>query len=235
MNSNGTGTGVDVDETADGTAETDDGTTDADDNTTDADDGAAEARHGHDPTCDVAHGTAAGDTPHDRVLVAVYATPMASCLLRWGAELGFHTVLVEPSSNAGPGSGPGGAELGFGDDVEVVSDPATAPIDRSSDVVVTDHHRDDLGPVLAPFVRARPRWIGILGAARHTGPHIAALRAEGVDDELIATVRRPIGVDIGSRTPPEIALSVLAGLLADRNGRDAGLPELPRLPSATAT
>jgi xanthine dehydrogenase accessory factor len=83
--------------------------------------------------------------------------------------------------------------------------------------------------VLAPLVTARPRWIGIIGSPRHTGPHIAALREEGVDEDLIATVRRPIGVDIGSKTPPEIALSVLAGLLADRNGRDAGLPPRPTI------
>jgi len=35
-------------------------------------------------------------------------------------------------------------------------------------------------------------------------------------------VHRPIGLNIGSRTPPEIALSALAGLLADRNDRPGG-------------
>jgi xanthine dehydrogenase accessory factor len=35
-------------------------------------------------------------------------------------------------------------------------------------------------------------------------------------------VHRPIGLDIGSRAPAEIALSTLAGLLADRNGRSGG-------------
>ena len=38
----------------------------------------------------------------------------------------------------------------------------------------------------------------------------------------IALVHRPIGLDIGSREPAEIALSTLAGLLADRNGRPGG-------------
>jgi xanthine/CO dehydrogenase XdhC/CoxF family maturation factor len=40
--------------------------------------------------------------------------------------------------------------------------------------------------------------------------------------EEIARVHRPVGPNIGSRTPPEIALATLAGLLADRNGRPGG-------------
>ena len=44
----------------------------------------------------------------------------------------------------------------------------------------------------------------------------------GVPPEEIARVHRPIGLNIGSRIPPEIAVSTLAGLLADRNGRPGG-------------
>ena len=61
-----------------------------------------------------------------------------------------------------------------------------------------------------------------MGNPRHEGPHVAALTALGVAAEDIARVHRPIGLDIGSRTPPEIAVSTLAGLLADRNGRAGG-------------
>jgi xanthine dehydrogenase accessory factor len=43
-----------------------------------------------------------------------------------------------------------------------------------------------------------------------------------VQPEEIARVRRPIGLDIGSKQPAEIAVSTLAGLLADRNGRPGG-------------
>ena len=57
---------------------------------------------------------------------------------------------------------------------------------------------------------------------RHTAPHLAALRERGVHETDIARVHRPIGLDIGSKSPAEIALSTLAGLLADRNGRSGG-------------
>ena len=61
-----------------------------------------------------------------------------------------------------------------------------------------------------------------MGSPRHEGPHVAALPALGVPAGDIALVHRPIGLDIGSREPAEIALSTLAGLLADRNGRPGG-------------
>jgi xanthine/CO dehydrogenase XdhC/CoxF family maturation factor len=44
----------------------------------------------------------------------------------------------------------------------------------------------------------------------------------GVPPHEIARVHRPIGLNIGSRTPAEIAVATLAGLIADRNGRPGG-------------
>jgi xanthine/CO dehydrogenase XdhC/CoxF family maturation factor len=61
-----------------------------------------------------------------------------------------------------------------------------------------------------------------MGNPRHPGPHVALLSELGVPAGEIARVRRPIGLNIGSRTPPEIAIATLAGLLADRNGRPGG-------------
>jgi xanthine/CO dehydrogenase XdhC/CoxF family maturation factor len=61
-----------------------------------------------------------------------------------------------------------------------------------------------------------------MGNPRHPGPHVAALRELGVADGEIARVHRPVGLNIGSRTPPEIAIATLAGLIADRNGKPGG-------------
>jgi xanthine dehydrogenase accessory factor len=76
--------------------------------------------------------------------------------------------------------------------------------------------------VLRDVLAGTPRWIGVRGNGRHAGPHVPALAELGVPDAEIARVHRPIGLNIGSRTPPEIALSALAGLLADRNDRPGG-------------
>ena len=50
----------------------------------------------------------------------------------------------------------------------------------------------------------------------------AVVEERGVADSEIARVHRPIGLNIGSRTPAEIAVATLAGLIADRNGRPGG-------------
>ena len=166
-----------------------------------------------DPSCGVAHGAAGGEPVPDRVLVAVFASPVSAFLLRYGADLGFRTALVEPDAArvpAGEAAVRGFAEL----DAELAAGTA--------DVVVTDHHRDELGEVLRDALARPARWVGVMGNPRHEGPHVAALTALGVPAEEIARVHRPIGLDIGSRAPAEIAVATLAGLLADRNGRPGG-------------
>lgn len=187
--------------------------------------------HTHDDgrACEVAHGhppqDPTGDRDGERRLVVAYASPLALHLLSWGRELGFTTVLVEPDGNRVTAE-----QRAAADTVSHAS--ADVEVTASTDVVITDHHREDLGAVMAPLVTANPRWIGIIGSPRHAGPHRTALASEGVAERAIATVRRPIGLDIGSRAPAEIALSILAGLLADRNGRQGGLP---RAAQATTT
>ena len=104
----------------------------------------------------------------------------------------------------------------------LVTSAGDAGIDETTDVVVTDHDRAELGLVLADVLATPARWVGVMGKASIVGPHIAALQALGVDDATIARVHRPIGLDIGSRSPAEIAVSTVAGLLADRNGRSGG-------------
>jgi xanthine/CO dehydrogenase XdhC/CoxF family maturation factor len=61
-----------------------------------------------------------------------------------------------------------------------------------------------------------------MGNPRHPAPYIPALREMSVGEEDINRVHRPVGLNIGSRTPPEIAVATLAGLIADRNARPGG-------------
>jgi xanthine dehydrogenase accessory factor len=99
---------------------------------------------------------------------------------------------------------------------------SAAGLDQYTDVVLTDHDRPELGTILREALDSKARWIGVMGAKRHTAPHVEALKGLGVDDESIARVHRPIGLNIGSKTPAEIALATLAGLIADRNARPGG-------------
>jgi molybdenum cofactor synthesis domain-containing protein len=170
--------------------------------------------HDDDSACALAH----GDVPADRhpgTLVAIYASPVARHLLHFARETGYDTVLVEPDAdrietahrrNAGR-IAPTADDLDLGDDAHVV---------------MTDHDRADLGPQLAAALATPARYVGLMGSPRHMPPHEGPLRELGVADDDIARVQRPIGLNIGSKTPPEIAIATLAGLIAEAQGRPGG-------------
>jgi xanthine dehydrogenase accessory factor len=166
-----------------------------------------------DPSCDVAHGTAEVPAVTGRVLVAVFASPVAGFLLRYARDAGYRPVLVEPDAERAKALLDAAAEVHDG----VASHP-----DGPADVVVCDHHRPELGPVLRDALASDARWVGVLGNPRHPAPHIPALAELGVAADEISRVHRPVGLNIGSRTPAEIAIATLAGLIADRNGRPGG-------------
>ena len=148
-------------------------------------------------------------------LVVLGATPVAEHLLRGGGELGYSTVLVEsraervtPAQRAAAG--------------RVVASVADLALGPGVDAVHTDHDAPDIVDQLGPLLRAGVRFVGVMGSARHTAPHLEALRAAGCGDDDLARLRTPVGLDLGARTPAEIALSILAGLLAARTGRTGG-------------
>jgi xanthine dehydrogenase accessory factor len=178
----------------------------------------ATAADSADPACDVAHGRA--EVPAStRTLVAVFTSPVARFLLSYARDAGYRPVLVEPGAGPDDGSGPDG---GPGPDGFTTAASLAGLADEATDVVVCDHHRPELGPVLRDALASPARWVGVLGNPRHPAPHIPALAALGVPGDEIARVHRPIGLNIGSRTPAEIALATMAGLIADRNGRPGG-------------
>jgi xanthine/CO dehydrogenase XdhC/CoxF family maturation factor len=175
-------------------------------------DGHEHGGHEHDAACEVAHGTV--PAPVDgRMLVAVFATPVTQYLLRYAADAGYQPVLVEPDTQLAKEADAAGFDVRPG----MVSVP-----DAGTDVVVTDHHREELGVMLRDALASPARWVGIMGSPRAEPPHIQALALLGVEPGEVARVHRPIGLNIGSKTPPEIAISTLAGLIADRNQRPGG-------------
>lgn len=171
--------------------------------------------HVHDEACALAHGA---DVPTGELpgkLMAVYASPVSRYLLHWGKDLGYETVLVEPDSERIEAVHRAHADA-------IVANARAAGADEDTDAVVTDHDAGDLTDQLAELLRTRARWIGLMGSRRHDPPHVVPLRERGFDDDTIARIHRPIGLDIGSKTPPEIALATLAGLVAVRRGREGG-------------
>jgi xanthine dehydrogenase accessory factor len=179
--------------------------------------------HVHDAACAAAHGEVV--LPRDeRRLVVVFVSPVAQELAALADRLSWPVTVLDPDRrrlDADP--------IPY---ALTATSTAAAKLDAGCDVVVCDHDRPELGDVLTEVLAGPSRWVGVMGRMRHTAPHVAALRERGVPEQDIARVHRPIGLDVGSRTPAEIALSTLAGLLADRNGRPGGtFPAAATLPA----
>jgi xanthine dehydrogenase accessory factor len=169
--------------------------------------------HATDPACAAAHDDEAREELG--TLVAVFGSPVASWLLHFARHTGFRTALIEPRPDVDDAGVRGHADA-------VYETFDAAGLDDTADIVVTDHHRSELGPLVRDALQTKARWIGVMGSPRHVAPHIELLRDLGVAEDDIARVRRPIGLNIGSKTPPEIAVATLAGLIADRRGRPGG-------------
>lgn len=162
------------------------------------------------------------------LLVVLSATPVARNLLRWASDLGFDPVLVEPRAerlaaldepSSGGTSSTGTARLAGG--------LGELRLDAETSVVHTDHDAPFVVETLAELLRSPARFVGVMGSARHVGPHLERLRELGFGDRDLARIRTPVGIDLGARTAEEIALSILAGVVADRRGAGGGWLDRP--------
>jgi xanthine dehydrogenase accessory factor len=77
-------------------------------------------------------------------------------------------------------------------------------------------------PLLPILLRSPARYIGVIGSRRTQVQRRERLRGEGFTEEDIARLSGPIGLDIGAVTPEEIALSILAEMVARQHGRPGG-------------
>lgn len=89
-------------------------------------------------------------------------------------------------------------------------------------VIATRGHKMDGDCVLAA-VRTNARYIGLLGSRRKTILIAEMLREVGISEERIAAVHAPVGLDLGGRTPAEIALAIVAEITRVRY-RGTGVP-----------
>lgn len=84
-------------------------------------------------------------------------------------------------------------------------------------VIVTRNHDDDQ-ELLSRLQPLRLAYLGMIGSRRKVERAFARLRADGVTEEEIAKLRAPVGIEIGAETPEEIAVSIVAELIACRRG-----------------
>ena len=90
-------------------------------------------------------------------------------------------------------------------------------------VVVTRGHRHDLDAMRA-LAGTSLRYVGLIGSRAKVKRIFDALREEGVPEAALEGIHAPIGLDIGAITPQEIAVSILAELIAVKHGK-VGAPD----------
>lgn len=83
--------------------------------------------------------------------------------------------------------------------------------------IVTRGHKQD-EDCLRAAAAANPDYIGMIGSKRRTNIVLEKLREEGFDQGVLNKVRAPIGLDIGAVSPEEVALAILAEIVAERRG-----------------
>ena len=83
--------------------------------------------------------------------------------------------------------------------------------------VVTRGHNED-EECMRAALGSRPDYIGLIGSKRRTNIVLDRLREAGMDDARLRNVRAPVGLDIGAVSPAEVALAILAEIVAERRG-----------------
>jgi xanthine dehydrogenase accessory factor len=89
-------------------------------------------------------------------------------------------------------------------------------------VILTHDPKFDL-PALQIALRSRAGYIGLIGSRTTQAKRLAALREAGFGEAELARVHGPVGLDLGGRRPAEIALAILAEIVAVRHGRRGGM------------
>ena len=148
-------------------------------------------------------------------LVVVGAVHVAQALVPMAAQLGFGVTVVDPRrSFASPERFPGVAISTEWPDEAM---DALRPDGRTAVVTLThDPKLDD--PALDRALRSEAPYIGALGSKRTHAKRLERLRDLGHDDAALARIRGPVGLALGAVTAPEIAVSILAELVAARRG-----------------
>jgi xanthine dehydrogenase accessory factor len=83
--------------------------------------------------------------------------------------------------------------------------------------VVTRGHNED-EECMRAVLDARPDYVGMIGSRRRTNIVLGRLRESGADDGVLKEVRAPVGLDLGAVSPEEVALAILAEVVAHRRG-----------------
>lgn len=158
--------------------------------------------------------------PPPPTLMVFGAVHVAQRLTTMAKMLGFRVVVVDVRAKLA-------TVERFPDADEIVFEwPDKAlegrKVDRNTAIAILSHDPKFDEPALLGSLATPARYIGAVGSRKTNVDRRQRLTAAGVDEESIARIRGPIGLNIGASTPEEMAISILAEIIAVWNDRDGG-------------
>ncbi len=143
-------------------------------------------------------------------LVIVGATHIAQALVRLAREVDIEPIVIDPRTAFA-------TQQRFSDTDIITKWPEEAldelKLDARSALVCLAHVPDIDDEALCAALRSDCFYIGALGSRRSHAKRVARLHARGVSEEMTRIIHAPVGLDIGSVSPGEIALSIIAEMV----------------------
>ena len=153
-----------------------------------------------------------------RLLIVVGATPIADALARLARSLDYDVMrVVDPRErrDVEPGSAALGINVVALDDLASGVRDGTANSTQDSAVVVSQGHYDE--QALEVLLAAGVPSVGLVASDKRGASVVSLLEENGVPG--VAALRSPAGLDLGARTAPEVALSILAEIVQSRTSQ----------------
>jgi xanthine dehydrogenase accessory factor len=163
-------------------------------------------------------------------MVVMGAGHIAQPLSSFGARLGFRVIVADDRAEfATPDRFPDADVTAVVDFADPFAGIPLTPLTHL--VLVTRGHKYDFECLRAALAsEVTPRYIGMIGSRRRVRATFQQLLSEGVAPEALARVRAPVGLDLGSETPAEIAVAVAAEMVMEwRGGSGAPLYRTERV------
>ncbi len=155
-------------------------------------------------------------SPRRRLLI-VGGGHIGQAVAKWAVDLDFDVWVVDDRQEyVNPERFPRAERLICGDIGQTLKELEITP--HTYCLIVTRGHNHD-EEALYHLVDHGACYVGMIGSRRKIKLIFDDLEAEGISPESLAKVHAPLGIDIGSQTVPEIAISILAELIAHRNGK----------------
>lgn len=156
-------------------------------------------------------------------LVVCGAGHVGASLAKLGAFLGYQTTLIDDRAEFLQ------SDRFANEPIELVAATDWSSAVREvigngrnvSVAVVTRGHNED-EQCMRAVMGTRPAYVGLIGSKRRTSIVINRLREAGASDDELAKIRAPIGLDIGAVSPEEVALAIIAEIVAERHSAAGG-------------